>query len=148
MPPSALPPSFATYLRYRYPNCFPLLSYDVAGGVAAARRRMGSLVYEPALADISSIDRTFLVAMSQDNGPSKMSDICSRLGVSANYTGQYRLRLIGSGMVETATHGEVDFAQPLLRENLREHAASLATKIVNYTPPPSPKPKKSGTFRI
>ncbi len=106
-------------------------SPDVAAAVAAARRRLGSLVYEPALADVSNIDRTFLVAMAQDSGPSKMSDICTRLGVNANYGSQYRLRLIEAGLVESSRHGEVDFAQPLLREYLQEHAVTLAPSLAN-----------------
>ena len=89
---------------------------------------MGALVYEPALADISDVDRTFLVAMAQDPGPSKMSDVCSRLGVNPNYASQYRLRLIEAGLVESSRYGEVDFAQPFLREYLQEHAATLALR--------------------
>lgn len=135
------------YIWRQNPKEKTITSSDVAEGVAAARRRMGSLVYEPALADISSIDRTFLVAMSQDDGPSKMSDICSRLGVSANYAGQYRLRLIEAGMIESVNYGEVDFAQPLLREYLTEHAASLAAQITDDAVSP-PRPTKSGKFRI
>ena len=135
------------YIWRQNPKEKTITSSDVAEGVAAARRRMGSLVYEPALADISSIDRTFLVAMSQDDGPSKMSDICSRLGVSANYAGQYRLRLIEAGMIESVNYGEVDFAQPLLREYLTERAASLAAQITDDAVSP-PRPTKSGKFRI
>ena len=134
------------YIWRQHPKEKTITLADVAEGVAAARRRMGALVYEPALADISSIDRTFLVAMSQDAGPSKMSDICSRLGVGTNYAGQYRLRLIEAGMIESTTYGEVDFAQPLLKEYLREHAASLATQIAADAPT-SLKPNKSGKFR-
>lgn len=105
-----------------------ITSADVASGVAIARRRMGALVYEPALADISDVDRTFLVAMAQDPGPSKMSDVCSRLGVNPNYASQYRLRLIEAGLVESSRYGEVDFAQPFLREYLQEHAATLGLR--------------------
>ncbi len=121
------------YIWRQHPKEKTITSSDVAEGITAARRRMGSLVYEPALADISSVDRTFLVAMSQDDGPSKMSDICSRLGVSANYGGQYRLRLIEAGMIESTAYGEVDFVQPLLREYLRDRAVSLGGQVVDST---------------
>lgn len=135
------------YIWRQQPKEKAITLSDVTKGIVAARRRMGSLVYEPALADISSIDRTFLLAMSQDDGPSKMSDICSRLGVSANYGGQYRLRLIEAEMIESANYGEVDFAQPLLREYLKEHAASLAAQSLDNTQA-TPKPNRSGKFRI
>ena len=78
-----------------------ITSPDVVEAVAAARRRLGSLVYEPALANVSNVDRAFLVAMAQDSGNSKMSYICTRLGVNANYGSQYRLRLIEAGLVES-----------------------------------------------
>jgi hypothetical protein len=54
------------------------------------------LVYEPALAGASAIDKTFLLAMTKDDGPSKMADIQERLGVDVNYASQYRLRLIAA----------------------------------------------------
>lgn len=103
----------------------PEISIDDAGqGVSNALRRLGSLVYEPALADTSAIDRSFLLAMAQNDGPSKMADIQTRLGVDVRYASQYRLRLIAAELIEPVRHGYVDFALPYLREYLREHAAS------------------------
>ncbi|HMK97113.1 MAG TPA: ATP-binding protein [Acidimicrobiales bacterium] len=97
---------------------------DSRQGVANALRRLGSLVHEPALADASAIDRSFLLAMAQDDGPSKMADVQRRLGVDVNYVSQYRLRLLAAELIEPVRHGYVDFALPYLREYLREHAAS------------------------
>jgi hypothetical protein len=37
--------------------------------------------------------------------------------------------LIEVGMIESSAYGEVDFAQPLMREYLREHAATLAADL-------------------
>ena len=102
---------------------------DVTAGVAAARRRIGALVYEPALAGISDVDRSFLTAIAQDSGPSKMADVCACLGVNTNYGSQYRLRLTEAGLVEGLRYGEVDFAQPLLREYLRERAVTSTTGL-------------------
>lgn len=98
---------------------------QVGEGVTAARRRMGSLVHEPALYDLSSVDRTFLAAMATDPGPSQMSDIASRMSVNTNYASQYRLRLIAADMIKPAGHGRVSFALPYLRDYLHEHAATL-----------------------
>lgn len=97
---------------------------DARAGVDNALRRLGSLVYEPALADASAIDKSFLLAMAKDDGPSKMADIQRRLAVDVNYASQYRLRLIAAELIEATGHGYVDFALPYLREYLREHAAS------------------------
>lgn len=96
---------------------------DVDAGIVAARRRLGSLVHEPAIADLPGVARTFLLAMAHDEGPSKMSDITSRLKVDANYASQYRLRLIATELIAPAGHGRVDFTMPYLRDYLREHAA-------------------------
>ena len=97
---------------------------DARRGVARARRRLGSLVHEPALANASDIDKSFLLAMARDDGPSKMSAISGRLNASNNYASQYRLRLIAAELIESPRRGYVDFALPFLREYLREQAAS------------------------
>jgi len=99
---------------------------DVYKGVAAARHRMGSLVHEPALVDASHVDRSFLVAMAVDDGPSHMHDIANRLGVSAGYAGQYRRRLIEAQLIESTAYGEIDFAVPYMRDYLRDQAAGLS----------------------
>jgi hypothetical protein len=94
---------------------------DAVEGVARARRRLGTLVHEPALADTTDTGRAFLHAMAQDDGPSKMADIRTRLGVSDNYASQYRLRLIAAELIEPVRHGYVNFTLPYLGEYLREH---------------------------
>ena len=82
------------------------------------------MIHEPALADASDIDKSFLLAMAKDDGPSKMADIQQRLDVDVNYASQYRLRLIAAELIESTRRGYVDFAVPYLREYLREHAAA------------------------
>lgn len=97
---------------------------DASHGVARARRRLGSLVHEPALSAASDVDKTFLLAMAQDDGPSKMADVQERLGVDVNYASQYRLRLIAAELIHAVGRGYVDFALPYLREYLREQSAT------------------------
>ena len=94
-------------------------------GIEAARRRLGSLVHEPGLADLSEIDRTFLAAMALDDGPSQMGDVIARMGVSHQYGNVYRSRLIEAEMIHSVGHGRVDLALPYLREYLRDHAVTL-----------------------
>ncbi len=96
-------------------------------GVERAASRVGSLIHRPALSATSPVDRSFLVAMSADSGPSTMSQIASRLGVARNYANQYRRRLIAAGLVSEAGRGLVEFSLPYLREYLHEQSA-VATR--------------------
>lgn len=95
----------------------------VAAGVPAAQKRLGSTVHATALGDLSDVDRTFLVAMAQDDGPSSTGAIGQRIGETSKYVSVYRRRLLEAGVIEEAGYGHVDFAVPYLREYLREHAA-------------------------
>lgn len=96
----------------------------VRAGVPAARRRLGATVHETSMADLSEVDRTFLVAMARDDGPSRIADLAQRLGVTAKYASVYRARLLAAGVIEPAGRGRVQFAIPYFREFLREHATS------------------------
>ena len=107
-----------------HPDADAITTQDAVDGVQHARRRLGSLVHEPALGGVSDVDKAFLVAMAQDEGPSKMADIQDRLGVDVNYASQYRLRLIAAELIEATRRGYVDFALPYLRAYLREHYAN------------------------
>jgi hypothetical protein len=107
-----------------HPNAPEVTVEDATQGVARARRRLGALIHEPALNAASAIDKSFLAAMSKDDGPSKMSDIQQRLGVDVNYASQYRLRLIAAELIHPTRRGYVDFALPYLREYLREHSVA------------------------
>jgi hypothetical protein len=95
----------------------------VRAGVPEARKRLGATVHEASMADLSEVDRTYLLAMAQDEGPSSTADITARLGVSSRYANVYRTRLIDAGVIEPAGRGYVDLAIPYFREYLREHAA-------------------------
>jgi hypothetical protein len=96
---------------------------DVAIGVAYATRRLGALVHAQALQDCSAVDRSYLLAMAKDVGPSNTGDVARRLGVNAQYAGQYRQRLIDADLITSEERGKVDFTVPFMREYMREHAA-------------------------
>jgi len=99
---------------------------EVEAGVAKARRSIGSTVHSSSMADLSATDKTFLLKMAVDEGPSRMADITARAGWSQAQSGVYRARLLEAGLIRTVgRHGYVDFAFPSLREYLREHAATL-----------------------
>ena len=78
---------------------------DASRGIETARRKLGQLVHEPALADLSDVDRTFLLYMAQDDGPSKISDIAERFGKQGSYVGNYRRRLIDAEMITPTACG-------------------------------------------
>jgi hypothetical protein len=106
------------------PDAAEITVDDATHGVARARLRLGALIHEPALSAASDIGKSFLLAMAQDDGPSKMADIQQRLGVDGNYASQYRLRLIAAELIYPTRRGYVDFALPYLREYLRQHSAT------------------------
>jgi hypothetical protein len=107
-----------------HPDAAEITVDDATRGVARARLRLGALIHEPALSAASDIGKSFLLAMAQDDGPSKMADIQQRLGVDVNYASQYRLRLIAAELIYPTRHGYVDFALPYLRDYLRQHSAT------------------------
>jgi DNA-binding Lrp family transcriptional regulator len=96
------------------------------------------------LADLSDVDRTYLLAMAQDQGPSSTGQIAKRLGVSAHYASVYRGRLIDAGVIEATRYGYVDFAIPYLREYLREHAAGDEIVIRHAVEQPNADPPLLG----
>lgn len=98
---------------------------SVTNGLETARKKLGSTVLASAFSGLSDIDRTFLLKMAQDDGPSRVGDVAVRMGESTQYAGVYRRRLIEAGVIEAVRHGEVDFTVPHLREYLREHAAMI-----------------------
>ena len=120
----------------RSPQVTEIGTTDVEQGVTDALRRMGSQVHEPALAELSAIDRTYLIAMAQDEGPSSTGDIADRLGVTASYAGVYRRRLLDAQMIESHGYGRVTFALPYMREFIREHVVTEAP--LRRAQPPDP----------
>ncbi|NEG72441.1 ATP-binding protein [Bifidobacterium ramosum] len=98
---------------------------EAEAGVRDALSRLGDTVHGPELDGLSPIDRTYLLAMAQDDGPSSTSTIAERMGKDVKYAGIYRMRLIEAQVIEDRGYGKVDFAIPYLREYLREHAAYI-----------------------
>jgi hypothetical protein len=103
----------------------PVTDEVVERGIAVARARLGTTVLEPALTGLSAVDKTFLLKMAEDDGPSKVSEIAQRMGRAVSYTSVYRQRLLDAGMIAASSHGRVDFFVPELRDYLREHIASF-----------------------
>lgn len=98
---------------------------DAEEGVQAALTRLGDTIHGPELDGLSPIDKTYLLAMAQDDGPSSTSDIADRMGKTKEYANVYRTRLLDAQTIKTVGYGQVDFAIPYLREYLREHGAFM-----------------------
>ena len=88
---------------WRHAGDAAVISLDIAElAVRTALPRMGRLLHEPVLADLSPVDRRFLAAMAEDDGPSRPHDLAVRMGVDDNYVSQYRLRLIAAEVIRPA----------------------------------------------
>lgn len=98
---------------------------DADAGVANALDRLGDAVHGPELDGLSPIDKTYLLAMAQDDGPSSTSAVAERMGKDVAYANVYRTRLIDAQVIRDVGYGKVDFAIPYLRRYLREHAAYI-----------------------
>ena len=98
----------------------------VRAGVEGAVRRAGRMIHEPALRDLSDVDRSFLTAMAIDDGPSRIADVAHRMGVDLNYANQYRRRLLDAEMITPAGRGRLAFELPYLRDYLMTHPVTRA----------------------
>jgi hypothetical protein len=114
------------YHSWRAGDGSRITATDVEQGIPAARQRLRELVHETALNDLSDVDREFLAAMAVDDGPSRVSDLASRLGQSRQYVNVYRGRLVAAGVIEAPARGKVDLAIPYLRDTLRRMSAELS----------------------
>lgn len=57
-----------------------------------------------------------------DSGPSRVSEIATRMGVASNYASQYKRRLLEDGVIGKRGRGLVGFDIPAFREFLSEKA--------------------------
>lgn len=114
---------------FRYSDTNTITDDVAQKGIAKAQRKLGQLVHEPALNDLSDIDRTYLLHMAQNEGESSTSEIAAKLKKTVQYANTYRTRLLEAQLIHQTRQGYVDFELPYLREYLREHEASL---ILDY----------------
>jgi len=117
-----------------YPYLYQLIGYhvlDLAMGrnliddvlanqaIYIARNKMIDNVFSPVLKPLSSRDKDFLTAMSEDKEVSNITDIQGRMGVSKGYAQTYRRRLLEAGIISSPGLGKLEFAVPYLGEYLR-----------------------------
>lgn len=102
---------------------------DARQGIRRAKIKLGDMVHAPAFDGLSAMAKDYLLAMSQDDGPSSTADIANRLERSAQYASVYRAQLIEEDIIESTGYGYVDFKIPYLRDFLKEHAAHHQMKM-------------------
>jgi hypothetical protein len=98
-----------------------ITSAHVEMGISAAHEDMGRMIFDTTTRELSETDIRFLLAMAADGDDvSQMSNIASRMGVTADYVSQYRLRMIEQGLIVPIRRGEVAYAIPMLREYIEK----------------------------
>ena len=58
--------------------------------------------------------------MLEDDGPSELADIASRLGKKSNYASQYKRRLQEQGIVGDVGQGRIRIELPMFKDYLRD----------------------------
>jgi hypothetical protein len=91
---------------------------DILAGIELAKERLGVLVFEASLNDISEKDLAFLRAMASFDMPVLTADVQKKMGVSQSYIQQYRLRLLETELIYSPAYGKLDFSIPYLKEYL------------------------------
>jgi hypothetical protein len=117
-----------------YPYLFQLVGYNMLGflrggdklttttvelAVANSKRALASDIFKPCLNPLSAEDRRFLIAMSEDDGESRVSDIRERLQVAKTQVQTYRRRLMEAGVIHSPSRGTLAFSIPYLGQHLR-----------------------------
>lgn len=85
----------------------------------AAFDEFDSEVIRATLRPLSPGDVEFQRAMAVDDGPTRVADLQTRLGVSQGHVQSYRRRLLDACVVTAPRRGELDFVIPQLRGHLR-----------------------------
>lgn len=81
----------------------------------------GENIAAPIWKELPHSNRRFLVAMSYDNGSSRVSDIIQRLKSNKNSINKVRSRLIREGLIRASRYGYVEFVDDQIRNAAVEH---------------------------
>ncbi len=107
----------------------PVISLeDAKRGVSAALADFETSVLETALSDLPRHAMEYLLAMSEDDGPSSTAAIADRLGLKGTSLTSYRRMLIKRQVIEPTARGYVDFSIPHMRDYLRRSGEDLLVR--------------------
>ncbi|MDR0853964.1 MAG: hypothetical protein LBN34_06310 [Clostridiales Family XIII bacterium] len=91
---------------------------DAKSGIDSSYVDLESMILDSTMYSLSEMDKKFLLAMVEDEKYSLASDIARRLGVSVNYVGTYRRRLVEQGVITPIGRGKFSFTIPIMRSML------------------------------
>ncbi len=94
---------------------------DVEWAAERASFEMENAVIRPTLYECTTRELEYLVAMTQDEGPSVTSDIAQRMGIGMTNASNLRRRLMDRGIITSPRMGVVAFDMPVLETYLRAH---------------------------
>ena len=94
---------------------------DAEKGVHAALQDFQNGVLNSTYRELSSGDRTFLRALSDDVSENRVSDIAARMNKTAGYVSSYKLRALEAGVIEETPGKTLMFSIPFFREYLLKH---------------------------
>lgn len=101
---------------------------DVEEGIALADARFHDVVHEPAISGLTMNEVKYLLAMCEDKGRSKSSEIAKRLGKKTNEISSIRARLLQREVILAPQRGYVEFAVPDLDEFLRDNEEEILNR--------------------
>ena len=78
-------------------------------------------VYEKLWSELSMKDKELLFALARSE-TGKVQDIQNILGIQHNQFTPYQKRLLQKGIIESKTHGYIDFALPMFRAYVEENS--------------------------
>lgn len=112
------------YWAWGYAKDAESIDMDIAQkAIQRAKRGLGDMVHAPEVDGLTSMQKEYLLAMAQDDGPSRTAAVAKRMGKSAQESSVYRAQLIKNGVIDATKWGYVDFRLPYMRDYLREHGA-------------------------
>ena len=91
--------------------------------VPRARAKYGKNVVHPQLEELSTTDKSFMLAMAMDDGDSSLAGIAKRLDRTTNHISQYRLRLIEAGLIMATgptNSGTFAIMDPQMKDDIRD----------------------------
>ena len=92
---------------------------DAEEGIYLAQNDLEKMILDITYRELSEKDIAFLEVMLNDNEYSTITNISSRMNVSAKYAGIYRKRLMERGIIGSVGHGKVAYDLPMFREYVK-----------------------------
>lgn len=91
---------------------------DIVEGAKLASEQMEKRVFDASYTELSNADRSFLLAMLEDEKESTRASLMKRLNKPSSHISTYKSRLIQAGLIDETMDGAFRYALPGLREYL------------------------------